>query len=129
MSIDVVKQMYDAFEEGDMPKALSLVSEDCQWDHRGPPGPPINKLYVGREGVQEFYRTLGETQEVLDFEAQEFFESGNRVVAIGTCRFRVKETGKEWGSKWVGAYTVEDGLIKSWTPVFDMSAEAEAYKP
>ena len=64
MSIEVVKQMYAAFEEGDMPKILSLVSEDVQWDHRGPEGPPINQLYVGKDGVQEFFETFAETQEV-----------------------------------------------------------------
>jgi len=129
MSIDVIKRMYDAFEEGDLPTVLSLVSEDCQWDHRGPPGPPVNKLFVGPAGVEEFFHTLGETQEMLEWEAQEFFGSGNRVVALGICRFRVIETGKEWASDWVGAYTVEDGLIKSWKPIFDMSAEVEAYRP
>ena len=129
MSIDVVRQMYEAFEEGDIPKVLSLVADDVHWDHRGPDGPPINHLYIGKDGVLDFFETFGETQETLDFEVKEFFESGNRVVALGTCRFRVKATGTEWGSDWSGAYTIEDGLIKSWKPTFDMTAEAEAYRP
>lgn len=44
MSIEVVKKMYEALQEG---RFLSLVSDDCQWDHRGPPGPPFNQIYVG----------------------------------------------------------------------------------
>ena len=129
MSVEVVRQFYDAFGEGDLPTALRLVSDDCQWDHRGPSGPPINHLYVGPAGVEEFFKILGETQEILEWEPKEYFGAGGRVVALGTCRFRVIETGKEWASDWAGVYTVEDGLIKSWRPMFDMTAEAEAYKP
>jgi ketosteroid isomerase-like protein len=129
MSIEVVKEMYAAFEEGDIPKFLNMCSDDCQWDHRGPEGPPINKLYTGRAGVAEFHKTLAETQETLEFEADEFFGSGDRVVVLGRCRFRVLATGKEWGSDFVGAYTVKNGQITHWKPVFDMSAEAAAYRP
>jgi ketosteroid isomerase-like protein len=129
MSIEVVRQIYAGFEEGDMDKILSLISEDCQWDHRGPTGPAFNSLYVGPEGVREFFETFGALQETVEFETTEFFESGDRVVALGRSRFRVRETGKEWESDWAGVYTVEDGLIKSWRPIFDYSAEVEAFRP
>jgi ketosteroid isomerase-like protein len=129
MSIDVVKQMYDAFEEGDFPRMLSLVSEDCQWDHRGPPGVPIGQLYVGPDGVGEFFETFTETQETLEFDPREFFGHGDRVVVLGHHRFRVKETGKEWASDFAMTWTVKDGKVTHWRPIHDMSAEAEAYRP
>jgi len=129
MSIEVIKQMYEAFEQGDMPRMLSLVSEGCHWDHQGPPGPPINQLYVGPAGVEEFFKTLTSTQEVLDFEAHEFFGAENRVVVLGYHRFRVIETGKEWASDFAHAWTVEDGRVTRWRPTQDMTAEVEAYRP
>jgi ketosteroid isomerase-like protein len=129
VSIDVVRQFYAAADEGDMASILGLVAEDCEFDHRGPPGPPINQLYVGREGVADFFQTMAETQETLEFELKEYFGAGSRVVAVGFLRLRVIETGKEWESDLVITHTVEDGLIKSWRPIFDMGAEAEAYRP
>ena len=129
MSIEVIKEMYAAFREGDMPRMLSLVSEDCQWDHQGPPGPPINQLYVGPAGVEEFFKTLGETQETLDFEAHEFFGADNRVVVLGYNRFRVIETEKEWASDFAHAWTVEDGRVTRWRPIQDMGAEVGAHQP
>ena len=129
MSIEVVKQMYEAFGEGDFPKMLSLVSEDCQWDHRGPPGVPISQLYVGPEGVGEFFQTFTGTQETLEFEPREFFGADNRVVVLGYHRFRVVETGKEWASDFAHTWTVEGGRVTHWRPIHDMSAEAAAYKP
>jgi len=129
MSIDVVKQIFEAFGDGDMPRFFSLLSEDVRWDHRGPPGAPISQLYVGKVGVEEFFTTINATQEFLEFEPHEFFGSGNRVVALGFHRFRVKETGKEWESEFAHSYTVEDGLVTSWRPIHDFTAEAEAHRP
>jgi len=129
MSIDVIKKMYEAFGEGDMPRVFSLLSEDVQWDHRGPPGAPISQLYVGKAGVEEFFATINATQEFLKFEAHEFFGSGDRVVVLGYHHFRVKETGKEWDSEFAAAWTVKDGLVTSWRPIHDLTAEAEAHRP
>ncbi len=129
MSIDVVKQFYAASDEGDIASALGLVSDDCEFDHRGPSGPPINKLFEGREGVGEFFQTMAETQETLEFELSEYVGTGSRVVALGFLRLRVIETGKEWASNIAISHTVEDGLITRWKPIFDMSAEAAAFQP
>jgi len=129
MSIDVVKQVYEAFGEGDMQRFFGMLSENAQWDHRGPPDVPISHLYVGRAGVEEFFTIMNATQEFLEFEPREYFGSGNRVVALGFHRFRVKETGKEWESEFAHAFTIEDGQVTAWRPIHDMTAEAMAYKP
>jgi ketosteroid isomerase-like protein len=129
MSIDVVKAMYAAFQEGDMPGVLSFVSDDCQWDHRGPEGPPLNKLFVGPAGVEEFFRLYAETQEPISFEVTEYFGERDRVVVLGSHFARVRATGKEWGGEFAFSHTVKDGKITRWNTVFDMTQEAEAYKP
>jgi len=129
MSIDVVRQMYEAFGEGDMPRFFGLLSEDTRWDHRGPPGAPISRLFVGKAEVEEFFTSLSATQEILEFEPQEFYGAGDRVVALGFHRFRVKETGKEWESEFAHSFTVKDGLITTWRPIHDMTAEAMAHQP
>jgi ketosteroid isomerase-like protein len=127
MSIDVVKQMYQAFGEGDMEKVFSFLADDVVWDHRGPPGAPISRLYEGKEGVREFFDELFATQEMLEFRADEYFGSGNRVVVLGFHSFRVKETGKEWESEFAATWTLEDGLITRWRPIHDLGSEAMAH--
>ena len=127
MSIEVVKQAYDAFDQGDMDRVLSLMSDEVQWDHRGPPGAPISQLYERKEGVAKFFEELFATQELLTFEPHEFFGEGNRVVVLGSHRFRVKETGKEWESEFAATWTVENGLITRWRPIHDLTAEAMAH--
>jgi ketosteroid isomerase-like protein len=128
MSIELVKQMYSAFFEGDTPKALSLISEECQWDHRGPPGPPFNKLYVGPAGVEEFFGDLAESLE-SKLEFNEWFEAEDRVVVLGFAHHRAIATGKEYGGDFALSHTVQDGQITKWNTVFDMTEEAEAFRP
>jgi hypothetical protein len=77
--------------------------------------------------VAEFFRILGETQEVTVFETDEFLEAGNRVVVLGRYGFRVRATGKEWVSDYAMTYTVENGLVTHWKPIHDMGAEAVAF--
>jgi ketosteroid isomerase-like protein len=127
MSVEIVKQMFDAFGRGDVVGIASLVSEDCQWDHREAYDVPVNGLFTGPDGVAEFFRILGETQENTVFETDEFLEVGNRVVVLGRYGFRVRETGKEWVSDYAMTYTVENGLVTHWKPIHDMGAEAVAY--
>ncbi len=129
MSVEVVKQMYDALAEGDMPKFLSFVAEDCQWDHRGPPGPPINQVFVGPEGVAEFFKLYDETQEMTEFTVREYFGAGDRVVAVGVGHHRVLATDKKHGGDFALTHTVRDGQVIHWKPIFDMAAEADAYRP
>jgi hypothetical protein len=128
-NIQLVKQGFDRFGAGDIPGFLELMSEDVQWDHRGPAGVPFNRMYQGRADVGEFFKTLGETSEKIEFEPREFFAAGDRVVALGFFRFQVIATGKEWESDWAMAFTVQNGRITHWRPIFDMGAEAAAFQP
>ena len=126
-NIQLVQKVYEKFMGADLPGLLSLVSEDSRWDHRGPEGVPINRLYEGRDDVANFLTELGESQEVQEFEPREFFADGDRVVAIGFHRFRVNATGKVWESDWAHLFTIRDNLVAEWRPIHDMGAEAAAF--
>ena len=54
-----------------------------------------NKVFHRREGVAEFFKTIEDTQDVLDHDVINFIASGDKVVSIGFFRARVKQTGKE----------------------------------
>ena len=127
-NIAVVKQIFDAFGAGDITGIVALQTEDTVWDHSGPPGNPLNRVFNGHDGVREFFKILGEVEEPLEFEPKEFFGSGDRVVSLGSFRWKAKATGKEWASDWAMAFTFRDGLVTHWRPIFDMTAEASALR-
>jgi ketosteroid isomerase-like protein len=129
-NIAVVKDIYDYFHAGDISGLLALFAEDITWDHRGigAPDSPKNKLFHGKIGVKTFFDTVSNTQEVLDHDVTDFIASGDKVVAIGFFRARVKETGKEVASDWAQMWTIRDGLVFAWKGFADFTADALAFQ-
>jgi len=127
-NIELVKKGFDLFLAGDIPGFLEQLSTDIVWDHRGPEGPPFNRIFKGRDGVAEFFKTLDETTAMITFEPREHVGHGDRVVSLGYFKWKVKSTGKEWDSNFAFAYTIKDGRITHWQPFFDMGAEAAAFR-
>ena len=123
----IVAQIFERFAAGDVPGLLSFQSDEVVWDHRGPAS-PINNLYKGKTGVTEFLATLSTTQEVLEFEPRDFFANEDQVVALGHFRFKVIETEREWASDFAMVFTLKEGLVTHWRPIFDYTSEAMAYQ-
>ncbi len=124
----IVAQIFERFAAGDVPGLLSFQSDEVVWDHRGGPDSPINHLYKGKTGVTEFLATLSTTQEVLEFEPRDFFANEDQIVALGHFRFKVIETDREWASDFAMVFTLKEGLVTHWRPIFDYTAEAMAYQ-
>ena len=130
-NIAVVKRIYDLFDAGDVSGLLDSVTEDFAFDHRGNENPesPINKLFVGKSSLQEFFDTLLATQDILDHDVHEFFTAGDKVAVVGFYKGHVKETGKTFSSNWAQVWTIEEGLAKAWKIYWNFTAEALAYQP
>ena len=129
MQIDTVKKGYEAFLSGDIPGFIELMDAGVEWDHTGPAGVPFNKMYRGKDGVGEFFKDLDETVENTKFEVHEYFGDGDRVVALGHFSWKVKSTGKSFESPFAMAYTVQNGRVTHWRPIFDRTAEVVAFQP
>ena len=129
-NIAVVKRIYEGFDTGDVSKILNSMAEDVSFDHRGADAPdfPINKLFEGKSGVQEFIDTIFDTQEILAHDVHEFFPSGDKVAVVGFFKTRVKATSKEFSTNWAQVWTIKDGLVTAWRVIFDSTAAALAYQ-
>ena len=106
-----------------MPGLLSFQSDEVV------PASPISGLYKkGKTGVTEFLATLTTMQDVLEFEPRDFFANEDEVVPLGHFRFGVIETEREWESDFTMVFTLNEGLVTHWRPIFDYTAEAIAYQ-
>ena len=123
----IVAQIFERFAAGDVPGLLSFQSDEVVWDHRGPAS-PLNNLWKGKTGITQFLNTLLTTQEVIEFEPQDFFVNEDQVVALGHFRFKVIETEREWASDFAMVFTLKEGLVTHWRPIFDYTAERIAYQ-
>ena len=123
----LVQQCYENFKTGDIQSLLNLLSDDISWELPEIENVPFSGRRQGREQVGQFFATVAESQDVLQFEPQEFIAEGDKVVSLGSYRWLVKATEREFTSKWVHVFTVRDGKIVAFLEYTDTAAAAAAY--
>jgi hypothetical protein len=83
VSLEVVKQVYKRFAEGDLEEFLKLCSEDIEWVVNGPVTLEKCRAFHGISGVRQFLDILGDSWEFNSFEPRKFFEDEMTVIVIG----------------------------------------------
>jgi ketosteroid isomerase-like protein len=105
---ETVREVYGAFERGDIPAIVATVAEDVDW--RVPENLPHGGDFHGREGVTRFFQGLGETWDGLGLELDALVSGDDRVLAVASIRGRLRATGEETGYRSVHAWTLHDGV-------------------
>jgi uncharacterized protein len=106
-SVALVRRLYEA--HGNPEIIRPLLSPDVRWEVVE--GFPHGGAYVGLDRVGEFFgRLLGDFDEFRAI-AAEFFETGDRVMALGSYIGRARSTGKSFTARFAHVWTVRDGKI------------------
>ena len=110
-NLDVVKGVYAAFANGDIPGFLGALDEKIEW--REPEGlAPVFTSQIGPQAVAE--NVLGTVMKVVtDFSAvpEEFIDAGDVVVTLGHYRGKGASTGKEFEARNAHVWRLKDGKI------------------
>lgn len=106
-NIAVVQRLYEA--RGNPEIVRQVLASDVRWEVVE--GFPHSAVYVGLEGVFDFFTRLFSDFEDWHSEPSEFFETGNHVIAIGTYSARAKATGKSFKARFAHVWTLRDGVI------------------
>ena len=124
----LVQRVYGNFKGGDIKSLLDSLSDDVSWQLPEIENVPFSGKRQGREKVAQFFTSVAESQEVLQFEPQEFIAEGNKVVALGHYSWRVKSTGRVFTGNWAHVFTVQEGRIVAFHEYTDTAAAAGAYQ-
>jgi uncharacterized protein len=124
----LIQQVYGNFDSGDIQSLLGALSEDIQWQLPEIENVPFAGKRQGREAVGQFFASLAEAQDVLEFAPKDFIASENKVVVLGHYQWRVKATGQEYEGDWAHVFTVGDGKIVGFHEYTDTAAAANAYQ-
>lgn len=106
-NIVVVRRLYEA--RGNPEIVRQLLAPDVRWEVV--PGFPHSDVYIGVNGVFDFFTRLFSDFENWHTEPSEFFETGDRIVAIGKYSARAKATGKFFEARFAHLWTMRDGVI------------------
>ncbi len=105
-NVTTAKEGYAAFGRGDVPAILDLLTDDVVWIEAGPADViAAAGTYHGKDGVAEFFTSLGGSVDIHKFEPHEFIAQGDHVVVLIHSEATVKATGK----------TITDHLAHVWT--------------
>jgi ketosteroid isomerase-like protein len=106
-NVAVVRRLYEA--RGNPEVIRHVLAPDVRWEVV--PGFPCSDVYLGLAGVGDFFMRLFNDFEDWHTNPSEFFETGDRVIAIGTYSARAKATGKSFKARFAHVWTLRDGVI------------------
>ena len=124
----LVQQGYQCFKTGDLEGLLSLFSAEIEWELPAIDGLSFSGHRKGRDQVADFFRSVAEAQESLEFDPREYVCEGEQVVAIGHYRWKVRSTGKIFESNFVHIFTIRENLVVGFREFLDSAALAAAHK-
>jgi ketosteroid isomerase-like protein len=127
-NLKAVQQAYAAFLQGDIATVIDACTDDVVWEAPGPKEVPQAGLFNGKNGVADFFRILGDTEEVQFLETEAFFASGERVVVLGHYSARVKATGRTAQTDFVHSFVMRGGKVAKYRQYYDTAQYAQAYQ-
>lgn len=68
----IVRRSYELFKSGDIQALLDLFSEDIDFQLPEIDNVPFSGKHKGREATARFFKLVSESQDVLEFNLQEF---------------------------------------------------------
>jgi Ketosteroid isomerase-related protein len=121
-NVAVVRRLYEA--RGNPEVIRQVLAPNVCWEVV--PGFPHSDVYHGLSGVVDFFTRLSSDFEEWRTEPSEFFETADRVIAIGTYSARAKATGKSFQARFAHVWTLRDGLITRLQQCADTAQLAKA---
>lgn len=128
-NLQKVQELYAAFGRGDVPFILSSLAPDITWVVQGPATLPMFGTRRGREGVAQFFQTIGQNLVIEEFEPRQFVVQGDQVVVFGFERGRAIRTGGRYEGEWAHSFTFRNGQVIAFKEYCNTAAFVEAFKP
>jgi uncharacterized protein len=103
----------------DLDPVLHLLADDLSFKVAIPDAMPICFADSGKEGMVDYFRSLGG---IVTFWRVEYFAEGNHVVAVGKERFSVENSDLTADSDFALVFDVEEGRITRLLVVEDLTS-------
>jgi ketosteroid isomerase-like protein len=107
-NVSVVRRLYQA--RGNPEVIRQVLASNVRWEVVD--GFPYGGVYLGFDSVlRDFFGRLFTDFDEFVANGSEFFESGERVIALGSYSGRARKTGKQFTARFAHVWTLQDGLI------------------
>jgi len=104
----IVRRLYEA--RGNPEVMRQVLASNVRWEVVD--GFPYGAVYVGLDRVlREFFGRLFTDFDEFVATGSELFESGDRVIALGSYAGRARKTGRRFTARFTHVWTLQDELI------------------
>jgi ketosteroid isomerase-like protein len=123
--VEIIKSLLEAFNRRDAEAIIALQHPEAEFV-------PVTAAMEGRvystpEEIREFIRAIDLDWDVFQTYPEEFFEIGDRALALGSWRARGRGSGLDFDSYSCGwVVSVRDGLAYRWRTYTDRAEAVEA---
>jgi uncharacterized protein len=132
--VGLLKQAYGKWHEtkgGSVEHWLSLMTDDVKFGSlaAGAAGMEFTCTRTSKDQVRIYFAELGRHWEMIRYTVDDYIAQGDRVVAVGSCAFRNKDTGKVLETPKADFHRFRDGKICEFFEFYDTAqAIAQATK-
>ncbi len=124
-NVQIVKDFFAALGRRDKQGLLALSAKDIKWTVPGKDW-PLAGTHRGHAGLENLLQKANVTLETSYPGHPEFIAQGDRVLAVGLARGKIKATDKPFEDHWVFDITVRDGKLTNIREYIDTQALARA---
>ncbi len=110
MNSDIIRELYAAFANGDVPGVVEALDAEIRWTEAE--GFPYGGTYVGPDAVlTNVFARLGSEWEGYAAVPHAFVAEGDTVVALGDYGGTYKATGKSFSAPFAHVWTLREGKV------------------
>jgi ketosteroid isomerase-like protein len=107
-TLELARNAVAAFNRRDVPALIEMTTDDFQWVTWT--GTVESTVYQGAEGLATYFQDA-DVWEVLDLDAQEFRDLGDKVLVVGMFHLRGGGSGAEVRAPYYSAFFVSEGKL------------------
>lgn len=120
-NLDLTKQAYQYFAEGNIEKLITLWNEDIIWDEcAGFPFVDGDGIFIGAKSIIDgVFSKIPEYLEGFHVEIKELIDGGDKIVMVGYYVGRWKQTGKEFKANATHVWSYKNGKVSHFFQAVD----------
>lgn len=127
-NLKAVKNVYAAYDRGDLEAVLAELSPEIVWTNPYPPHVPLAGSFEGHAAFRRFVGLIKETTQSQAFEVRDFVAQGDKVVVLGWERVIARSTGRIYENPWAHVWSFRDGKAVSVRVYGDTAAVGAAFQ-
>ena len=112
-NVELVRRVCEANDRGDLTAVFAAYDPEIEWHVLGLTSAEVgfDPVYVGHEGVRNFWRLWLSAWETTSFEYHEFIDAGEHVVVVQSQRNRGRTSGIELEWNFAQVWTIQDEKV------------------